>query len=194
MPYAYDYVQGASNALRFNRIFIFNQETGLLIRPIDEGNYRRFINFCKRFLYNTPFVTSMDLRWTAVRIDKEKGKKWPGGIERSRRLRSHRIWKISFQSFSYLGNSFVDGEHISCGGPDLLQGLHVRMGGGFAGLSINPLAFFTDCPACPEQSRIGVRCPLRWTRRRLLHPPLPLAAAEWVRLFSCAAENDANSR
>jgi len=78
MPYAYDYVQGASNTLRFNRIFIFNQETGLLIRPIDEGNYRRFINFCKRFLYNTPFVTSMDLRWTAVRIDKEKGKKWSG--------------------------------------------------------------------------------------------------------------------
>jgi len=107
MPYAYDYVQGASNALRFNRIFIFNQETGLLIRPIDEGNYRRFINFCKRFFYNTPFVTSMDLRWTAVRIDKEKGKKWPGGIERSRRLRSHRIWKISFQSFSYFGNSLT---------------------------------------------------------------------------------------
>ena len=32
MPYAYDYVQGASNTLRFNRIFIFNQETSLLIR------------------------------------------------------------------------------------------------------------------------------------------------------------------
>jgi hypothetical protein len=72
------FVQGASKALRFNRIFIFDQETSLLIRPIDEGNYHRFLNFCKRFLYNTPFVTFMALRWTAVKIDKEKGKKWSG--------------------------------------------------------------------------------------------------------------------
>ena len=87
MPYAYDYVQGASKTLRFNGIFIFNQETGLLSRSIDEGNYRRFINFCERFLYNTPFVTFMDLRWTAVRIDEEKGKKMVRGIERWSRLR-----------------------------------------------------------------------------------------------------------
>jgi hypothetical protein len=34
------------------------------------------MNFCERFLYNTPFVTFMDLKWTAVRIDKKKGRKW----------------------------------------------------------------------------------------------------------------------
>ncbi len=96
MPYAYDYVQGASKALRFNRIFIFNQETSLLIRPIDEGNYRRFIYFCKRFLYNTPFVTFMDLRWTAVRIDKEKGK-MVRGFEGWSRLRFYHRKRFKIQ-------------------------------------------------------------------------------------------------
>jgi hypothetical protein len=93
--------------IAFQQDFYLQPRNKFVDSSIDEGNYRRFINFCKRFFYNTPFVTSMDLRWTAVRIDKEKGKKWPGGIERSRRLRSHRIWKISFQSFLYFGNSLT---------------------------------------------------------------------------------------
>jgi len=49
-------------------VFVYKQEMSLFIRPIDGGNCRRFLNFCERIFYNTPFVTFIAPE-IAVRID-----------------------------------------------------------------------------------------------------------------------------
>jgi len=57
MPWLGSYV-ACIESITFQQVLIFRSKNKLVIRPKDEGNSIRFMNFCEQFFYKNPSLLS----------------------------------------------------------------------------------------------------------------------------------------